>query len=245
MRMKSIAQCPCCNSSTSRRPMKSLNDNTPMTPHAQRVGAVLLAAGSASRMGRQPKCLLQLDGASLMERQISALLAAGVTDIVVVLGHYAAAIGAVLQHLPVRVVHNPKPDAGQASSLRTGLAAHEPHQFDAYYIGLADQPLIGPDEITALLAAHQQRPAGCEFTQPWVDGLPGNPVVFTPQVRRDLLQATGEWGGRQWQQAHADQVFRWATVNPHYRIDLDSPEDLQAFTLRTGRALHWPAPAAS
>jgi CTP:molybdopterin cytidylyltransferase MocA len=124
-----------------------------------------------------------------------------------------------------------------------GLTAHEATMLDAYYIGLADQPLIGPDDIADLLAAHQQRAAGCQFTQPLVDGLPGNPVVFSPQVRQDLLLATGEWGGRQWQKAHADQVQRWATANPHYRIDLDSPEDLQAFTLRTGRALHWPVSA--
>ena len=205
--------------------------------------AVLLAAGSASRMGGQPKCLLQLDGVSLIEHQINALMAADVQDIVVVLGYYAAAIEAAVLPWPVRIVHNPHPEAGQASSLRTGLAAWEAsaqQKFEAYYIGLADQPLIGQTEITDLLAAHQQRPAGCDFTQPLVDGLPGNPVVFTPQVRQDLLQATGEWGGRQWQQAHAHRVYRWATANPHYRIDLDSPEDLQAFTLRTGRALQWP-----
>jgi molybdenum cofactor cytidylyltransferase len=217
--------------------MKSLNETHPLHAIPLRVGAVLLAAGSASRMGGQPKCLLQLDSVSLIERQISDLLAAGVSDIVVVLGHYAEAIEATVQHLPVRIVHNPQPDEGQASSLRMGLAAHETTMVDAYYIGLADQPLIGQSEIT-----HQQRPAGCEFTQPLVDGLPGNPVVFTPQVRQDLLQATGEWGGRQWQKAHANQVYRWATANQHYRIDLDSPEDLQAFTLRTGRALQWPAP---
>ena len=223
--------------------MKSLNDTHPLHAIPLRVGAVLLAAGSASRMGGQPKCLLQLDGTSLIERQISALIAAGVSDIVVVLGHYAETIAASVRHFPVRIVHNLHPDEGQASSLRMGLAAHEATMVDAYYIGLADQPLIGPGEITDLLAAHQQRPAGTEFTQPLVDGLPGNPVVFTPQVRQDLLLATGEGGGRQWQKAHADQVQRWATANPHYRIDLDSPEDLQAFTLRTGRALHWPVSA--
>jgi len=224
--------------------MKSLNHST-LKLKPLHTAAVLLAAGSASRMGGQPKCLLQLDGASLIERQIIALRAAGITHIVMVLGHYATAIEAAVQHLGARIVHNPQPDAGQASSLRIGLAAHQAGVFDAYYIGLADQPLIGPDEITALLSAHQERPADCAFTQPQVEGLPGNPVVFTQQVCRDLLQGTGEWGGRQWQQAHADQVYRWNTANPHYRIDLDSPEDLQAFTLRTGRALHWPAPTAA
>ena len=41
--------------------------------------------------------------------------------------------------------------------------------------------------------------------------------------------------------ARPNQVFRGATTHPNDRIDLDSPENLQAFTLRTGRALNWPA----
>jgi molybdenum cofactor cytidylyltransferase len=224
--------------------MESMHQ-TPTAPrsHACRVGAVLLAAGSASRMGGKPKCLLQWNGQSLIQRQITALRLAGVNRVVVVLGHYADAIAPVLQNMPVQCVHNPHPEQGQASSLRIGLAAlvqDGAKVCEATLVGLADQPLIGADEITALLAAHQTRPAGCEFTQPWVDGLPGNPVVFTAQVRQTLLAASGEWGGREWQKSHPAQVYRWATPHAHYRIDLDSPADLQAFTLRTGRELEWP-----
>lgn len=227
--------------------MHSLNPS-PNPDLPLRTAALLLAAGSASRMGGLPKCLLQWDGRSLIERQIQALQACGISEIVVVLGHYAPTIEPVLRDGPARIVHNPQPQAGQASSLRWGLAALEPAQpngFDTYYIGLADQPLIDAPEINDLLTAHAQRPAGRSFTQPLVNGLPGNPVVFTAQVRQELLQATGESGGRQWQQAHPDQVYRWPTDNPNYRIDLDSPEDLQAFTLRTGRALRWPASVQS
>ena len=202
--------------------------------------AVLLAAGAGSRMGHRPKSLLLLDGEPLIRRQVHALQTAGAAQLVVVLGHYADDIGAQLHGLNLQVIHNPQPDDGLVSSQRLGLQAL-PDSLDGVVMALADQPLIGVPEITALLAAHAQRPAGRVFTQPLVDSLPGNPVVFTAQVRHDLLQATGEWGGRQWQQTHADQVYRWPTPNPHYRIDLDSPEDLQAFTLRTGRALHWPA----
>jgi CTP:molybdopterin cytidylyltransferase MocA len=207
------------------------------------MAAVMLAAGSATRMGGLPKSLLLCDGQSLIQRQIGAWRAAGITHIVVVVGHYAPAIAAVLQGLSVQVVHNPRPEEGQASSLRVGLQASAqacPHAR-GYLIGLADQPLITAADITDLLQAHQQRPAGCTFTQAQVAGQPGNPVVFTPEVRDALLAANGEWGGRQWQQAHPEQVFRWANDNAHYTMDLDSPEDVQAFTLRTGRDLVWPA----
>ncbi|OOG80147.1 hypothetical protein B0E41_21165, partial [Hydrogenophaga sp. A37] len=49
---------------------------TPDTSPPQ-LGAVLLAAGSASRMGHRPKCLLELDGEALIRRQIRGLLGAG------------------------------------------------------------------------------------------------------------------------------------------------------------------------
>jgi CTP:molybdopterin cytidylyltransferase MocA len=222
-----------------------MSERLPETPSF--VAAVMLAAGSATRMGGRPKCLLQWDGQSLIVRQIGAWRAAGITDIVVVLGHYAPAIAAVLHGLSVQVVHNPHPEEGQASSLRIGLQASAqacPHA-QGYLIGLADQPLITASDITDLLQAHQERPAGCTFTQARVAGQPGNPVVFTPEVREALLAASGEWGGRQWQQAHPEQVYRWASGNAHYTMDLDSPEDVQAFTLRTGRDLVWPAPGGT
>ena len=63
---------------------------------ALKIGTVLLAAGSASRMGHRPKCLLELEGEPLIRRQLRALLDAGVDEVVVVLGHYADRIEAVI-----------------------------------------------------------------------------------------------------------------------------------------------------
>ena len=50
------------------------------------VGAVLLAAGSGARLGHRPKCLLELGGVPLIQRQLIALSGAGVDEVVVVLG---------------------------------------------------------------------------------------------------------------------------------------------------------------
>jgi molybdenum cofactor cytidylyltransferase len=51
-----------------------------------RVGAVVLAAGSSSRMGRN-KLVLELAGETLVRRPVRSAVAAGVDDVVVVLGH--------------------------------------------------------------------------------------------------------------------------------------------------------------
>ena len=46
-----------------------------------RVGAVLLAAGEGSRLGKVPKCLLSLQGVPLIKRHMIALSGAGVDEV--------------------------------------------------------------------------------------------------------------------------------------------------------------------
>ena len=93
-----------------------------------RTSAVLLAAGSGSRMGHKPKSLLELNGEPLIRRSARQLLEAGVTQLVVVLGHYAADIEAPLYGLPVHKVYNPDPDLGLVSSQRLGCKRLKPIQ---------------------------------------------------------------------------------------------------------------------
>ena len=57
-----------------------------MRTERARLAAVVLAAGSSTRMGRN-KLLLELGGETLVRRAVRAALGAGVDEVVVVLGH--------------------------------------------------------------------------------------------------------------------------------------------------------------
>lgn len=207
------------------------------------VGVVLLAAGAGSRMGHRPKSLLELGGVPLIRRQLIALSGAGVDELVVVLGHHAERISEAVQDFPVTLVHNPAPDDGQASSLRVGLRALSP-RTDAVLVALADQPLINSLDISGLIAAYKQRPPGTQVVQPEVDGEPGNPVVFSAEVRDQILAGDTRLGCRQWQASHPEQVHRWVTTSQRYRTDVDTPEDIERLAQRTGHQLRWPADLA-
>jgi len=214
------------------------------------VGAVLLAAGEGRRMGGpmgggRPKCLLQLGGVPLVTRQLVALSGAGVDELVVVLGHHAEAIEPAVMAFPVTLAHNPRPEDGQVSSLRTGLAALS-GKTDVVLVALADQPLINAQDISALIGAWKKRPAGTEVLVPRVGGQPGNPVLFSAEVRRQILAGSADVGCRQWRAAHPEAVAWFDTDNQRYRVDVDTPEDLARFERETGHALRWPAaPAAA
>ncbi len=208
------------------------------------IGAVLLAAGAGARLGGRPKPLLELGGVPLVMRQLITLSGAGIDEVVVVLGHHADAIEAVISHLPITIVRNPSPDDGQVSSVRLGLRALSP-RLDALMVALADQPLINEQDITALIGAFKKR-GDATMVVPRVataDGerLPGNPVIFEASLRDDWLDGNTDLACRQWRQAHPERVRWFDTDNRRYRVDIDTPEDLQRFTETTGHTLTWPA----
>ena len=202
------------------------------------VGAVLLAAGSGSRLGGRPKCLLELDGVPLIRRLLIALADAGVTDVAVVLGHHAHAIEPTLRDLPVTLARNPLPDEGQGSSLRIGLQALD-GELDAVIVALADQPLVNAQDIEALIIAFTQR-GEAAMVVPRVAGEPGNPVIFDAALRSVWLAGNVNATGHRWRDSNPERV-RWLdTANSHYRLDIDTPDDLLRFTARTGHVLRWP-----
>ncbi len=203
-------------------------------------GAVLLAAGAGSRLGHRPKALLELGGVPLILRQLIALSGAGIDELVVVLGHHAERIEPVIQHFPLTLVHNPRPDDGQPSSVRLGLAALSP-RLDAVLVALADQPLVNEQDIVALIGAFKKRPAGTSMVVPRVNGEPGNPVIFDAALRDEWLAGDANAACRRWRDANPERVHWLDTDNARYRTDIDTEADLRAFAERTGHELRWPA----
>lgn len=212
------------------------------------VGAVLLAAGAGSRMGGRPKSLLELGGVPLVMRQLIALSGAGVDEVAVVLGHHAPAIEAAIGQFPITLVHNPSPDDGQASSVRLGLQALSP-RVDAVIVALADQPLIDAQDVTSLIGAFRRR-GDKSMVVPRVkaaDGstAPGNPVIFDAALREQWLAGSANLTCRNWRENHPETVSWFETDNQHYRVDIDTPEDLERFTASTGHVLAWPESLAA
>lgn len=85
-----------------------------------RVGAIVLAAGRSTRMG-EAKQLLRLGDSSVLGKTLESVRAAGVDDVILVLGSSAQTIR---QQLPIsgigglKVVVNQDYEQGMASSLR-------------------------------------------------------------------------------------------------------------------------------
>lgn len=204
------------------------------------VGAVLLAAGSASRMGHKPKCLLELRGVPLIRRQLIALFGAGIDEIVVVLGKHRERVEPIIQDFLVTVAINQHPQDGQNSSMRLGLSQLN-GRVNAVMVALADQPLLNKQDYLKLIDAFKKRPTGARVVVPSVEGLPGNPVVFEYSLCSEILSRNAQFGCKQWQVQNPDRVYLWQTKNRRYRQDVDTPNDIEYLAKTTGKRLVWPS----
>src|SRR6266849_1142627 len=99
---------------------------TPVSEVVAPVAGLVLAASLSTRMGRN-KQLLELRGETVVARAARMAHEAGLSPVVVVLGHQAELVRAAVAHLPILTVENPSPVRGATSSVREGIAALAEH----------------------------------------------------------------------------------------------------------------------
>src|SRR5262245_10244539 len=204
-----------------------------------RIGAVLLAAGEARRMGGVAKPLIRLQGVPLISRQLVALSGAGVDEVVVVTGHARAAIEHEVRSFVVTLAHNEAHAAGQQGSVRAGLSALS-GPFDAVIVAPADQPLIGSSDLTELIGAFKKRPAG-HVVVPVVDGQRGNPIVLDAVALARILASDTNLACRHLIEREPELVYAYETANARFVTDLDTLDDVERLAERTGWRLELPA----
>jgi molybdenum cofactor cytidylyltransferase len=183
------------------------------------IAGIVLAAGLARRMGRQ-KLLLEIGGKTVVRWSVEVVLP-HVGDLVVVTGGDDAGVRTALDGLAVRFAVNPRPEAGQGSSIAVGIAALAPGT-SAALIALGDQPRLPNGVIAALLRAREQ--TGQAVVAPVYRGVQGTPVLFGAEVFGELAALDGDAGARAVVQARPARVAR-VSIDAPMPPDVDTPED--------------------
>ena len=191
------------------------------------ISAVVLAAGSSTRMGRA-KLILPLAGKPIVRHVVDAALTAPVDEVVVVLGAGADAVRSALQTGGgVRFALNDRHGEGQSTSLRAGLAAADP-AADAAVILLGDQPGVTPDSIRAVVEAFRAAPGGVgtpEAVQAAYGGRPAHPTLFARAVWDEVV-GEGDHGARDWLRKHPGRRLL-VEVGGEPPADVDTPDDYE------------------
>lgn len=188
------------------------------------MAAVVLAAGAGRRLaasgGTTPKPLVAVGGVALVDRALTAALDAGFDEVVLVDG---AVDLSDRDGDRVTVVHNPRWEAGLATSVQVALAYARARGYDAVVVGLADQPGVGADAWRAVAAAPAHPPVAVAT----YGGRRANPVRL-PAAVWPLLPVEGDHGARRLMQERADLVQEVPCTGEPW--DIDTVEDLERWS---------------
>ena len=183
------------------------------------IGGLILAAGSGSRFGGA-KQLAELEGKPLLDHAVEAMSAVpAIERIVVVLGSDADTIRARANLDGVDVVVADDWAEGVSASLRAGIAALR--DAEAVVVTLADQPLITPEVISAVVDLGDSRLPAARATY---GGNLGHPVLIKRELFDRIAELAGDAGARDLLElAGVAKVECGHLADPH---DVDTRNDL-------------------
>jgi len=157
------------------------------------INGLILAAGHSRRMGVENKLTKQWQGKPLLRHCVDAAMASALENILVVTGHEAQEVAAILPS-NCMTVYNPHADQGMSTSLVTGIL-NLPKDV-AVMILLGDMPIVTSPDINRLIDAFLGAGDAAKIVVATIEGQWGNPVIFGPGHRADLLQISGDRGAR-------------------------------------------------
>jgi molybdenum cofactor cytidylyltransferase len=200
-----------------------------------RVGAVVLAAGGASRFGTL-KQVLPWGGKPLVTHVVDqALGCSGINRVAVTIGAGADAVRSALGEHNVLLVPVPDWAEGQSRSVKNGLNAvlgkldggqgtgAETGVFGAIIFMLADQPGVTPELLSALIQRHRETLA--PVVAPRYRGQRGNPVLFDRSTFDEFSNLQGDSGARPILQARPDEIAWVDWPTPEVIQDIDTADD--------------------
>lgn len=184
------------------------------------LGAILLAAGSSSRLG-QPKQLIEIEGDPLVALQARRLMALQPACVVVVTGAEREQVAERLADLPVTLVHNPDWARGMGSSLACGIRAM-PERVRAALVLLCDQWRVSGDDLQRLVDAWACDPLSAVVADH--GDASGPPAILPRALFERLSRLRGDTGAKR-------ILRRWnGTVEklslPRAAPDIDTAGDL-------------------
>lgn len=196
---------------------------------ARRITAILLAAGLSKRLGRN-KLLLPLGDETVLRKTAKAVLASAASEVILVTGHEEAAVKQAVEGLDVHLTHNPRYAEGQSTSMIAGIEAAR-EEACAYLFVLGDQPLLTPGIVNDLISLYEASRPDALVAAPVFEGRRGNPTLFSASLRDELLQASGDAGGRgiirRLETESPEQIVFHRLPNDDIFLDIDTEEDYE------------------
>ena len=204
--------------------------NEKATGGEAKVIALILAAGSSTRMGAKNKLLANVIGKPMITHVVDAIRQSMVNSVVVVTGYERDQIENVLSQRNISFVHNENFKAGLSESLKVGLK-EIPDDVDGVLICLGDMPLLTSTIIDNLIKAFDPI-EGRSICVPINGRKRGNPVLWDKSYLTEMTEIVGDVGAKKLLEKYSDHVFEVSFEEDNVLIDVDTPDLLKSLNER-------------
>ncbi|CAL2102862.1 NTP_transf_3 domain-containing protein [Tenacibaculum sp. 190130A14a] len=187
----------------------------------QNTAIIILAAGSASRMGAI-KQLLPYKNTTLLGWAIQNAVQSNAKATFCVLGANATQIIEEIKQSSIPIIINAEYKDGLSSSIASGIEHIENRSFDHVLIMLADQPNVNTDYLNTLLNTSQEHPHNI-IASDYGKNV-GVPAIFPKAYFQNLTKLKGDKGAKLFLQHHLSEVMKIKTID---LIDIDTKEEYQ------------------
>ncbi|NDP27928.1 MAG: nucleotidyltransferase family protein [Flavobacterium sp.] len=189
-----------------------------------KLGVVILAAGSSSRLG-YAKQLVEFRGKSLLQHAIDVSDMLNFDTKVLVLGARKEKIESEIDLKEFEIVMNEKWEEGMSTSIRKGVlkSLELENNLNHLLILLSDQPFVSRERIEELIKVQIESKSPATFSE--YAGNVGVPAIFSSEVFHYLKELKGDQGAKK---LIHNQKFDFETVKfEKGNFDLDTAEDVE------------------
>lgn len=190
--------------------MEVLNDLDKTGLHA-----VVLASGQSRRM-HQNKLLMPLHHKKMIEYVLTLAKLPCFAGASVVTCYDEVEI--LADEYQLSVIRNRDSHLGQSASVVLGAKAAMQTNHSAMFLP-ADMPFLRGETIMCLADTYVKT---CSIVVPRYEGQPGSPVIFPHRYLKELLNLSGDMGGKAIIQKHSDDVAYVDIADGQQGKDLDT-----------------------
>lgn len=184
------------------------------------ISAIILAAGSAKRMGQQ-KLLLPLNQSTILETVIEVVQNSNCFEEIIIV-YSKKEVYEKTKNYKIKNIYNEKAELGQSTSVITGVKNTNAHA-EAFMFFAGDQPFINLNIIKTLIKSYKENPNS--IIVPQYKGEKGMPTIFSKEFRSQLLCLSGDSGGKPIIQKYKDKVIFVDFQDDKAAFDIDTLED--------------------
>lgn len=186
------------------------------------IACVITAAGLSKRFGSD-KLAYPIEGKAMGIRCLELYATLPFSQRILVTSEQRQYLVEVGKKLGYEVCLNPHPEEGMGVSVALGTQNVLNPALDGILYAVGDQPYLTQKSVLALLEAFKEEP-DCIWTL-GSKGRRGKPSIFPKSCFGELLQMTGDTGGRPVIRAH-ENLLRMVEVDEKELLDLDIREEL-------------------